>query len=131
MPKGLLAYRRAGRSVVPSYLTERDDVWVRDVIEELDGLVGRTAREVDAAFQERVVNRARAAGAPACAIEGIWHLGLRTWALRMQAPFHPERVREAVFEERVRRTTRDAALDAAAARLGATRAQVLASLFAD
>lgn len=131
LPKALLAYRRSGGAVAPSYLTERDDVWVRDVLEELDGLVGRTAREVDAAYQGRVMDRARTAGASPRTIEGIWHLGLRIWTLRTQAPLRPERAREAAFEERVRHATRDAALDAAAARLGATRAQVLESLFAD
>jgi predicted nuclease of restriction endonuclease-like RecB superfamily len=131
LPTALLAYRRIGGAVAPSYLTERDDVWVREVLEELDALIGRTAREVAAAFHSRVLDRARRAGASPRTVEGIWRLALRVWTLRMQAPRHPERVREAVFEERVRHTTRDAALDAAAARLGATREQVLESLFAD
>lgn len=131
LPAALLAFRRHGGSLVPSYLTERDDVWVRLVLEELDGLVGRTAQDVAETFRTRIGERACAAGASARAVEGIWHVCSRIWTLRMNAPLRPERVREAVFEERVQHPTRDRALDAAALRLGATREQVLDSLFAD
>ncbi len=131
LPAALLAFKVHRGSVVPSYLTERDDVWVREVLDARDGLVGRTAHDVAEAFAQRVMERAREAGAPARAVAGIWHVCARVWKLRMCAPLRPERVREAVFEESVRHSSRDGALDAAAVRLGATREQVLSSLFAD
>jgi hypothetical protein len=131
LPAALLAFRRHGGSVVPCYLTERDDVWVRQVLEELDGLVGRTARDVAEAFGTRVMDRTRVAGASGRTVEGIWHVCSRIWTLRVSAPLRPERVREAVFEESARHPTPDGVLDSAAVRLGATREQVVESLFAD
>ena len=35
LPTALLAYRRVGEAVAPAYLTERDDVWVRESLETL------------------------------------------------------------------------------------------------
>jgi uncharacterized protein len=131
LPAALLAFRRHGGSVVPSYLTERDDVWVRQLLEELDGMVGRSAREVDEAFDRCVMDRARRAGARPQAAAGIWHVCSGIWEFRTIAVIKPERARQTVYEEGIRRSTRDAALEAAAVRLGATREQVVDSLFAD
>jgi predicted nuclease of restriction endonuclease-like RecB superfamily len=117
--------------LVPRYLTERDDVWVREVLEDLDGLVGREAREVAAAFTGRVLETARSGGASPKAIAGVWHVCSRIWELRTRAPLRPRVVRRTAFEEGARCATREEALDAAAERLGACKEQLLSSLFAD
>jgi len=131
LPAKLLAFRVHGGALVPQYLTERDDVWVRGILEDLDGLVGRTASEVSEIFEAHVMDRARRAGAHPRAVAGIWHVCSRLWALRASAPVRPERAREAVFEESARTATREEALQAAAERLKSTVDQVLVSLFAD
>ncbi len=131
LPAKLLAFSVQGGTLVPRYLTERDDVWVREILEDLDGLVGRTASEVSESFAGRVMDRARRSGAHPRAVAGIWHACSRIWTLRTSAPLRPEHVREAVFEEAARTATRDEALAAAAARLNSTADQVLLSLFAD
>lgn len=131
LPAKLLAFRVHGGALVPQYLTERDDVWVRGILEDLDGLVGRTASEVSESFEAQVIDRARRAGAHPRAVAGIWHVCSRIWALRTSAPVRPERAREAVFEESARTATREEALQAAAERLKSTVDQVLVSLFAD
>ena len=127
----MLAFSLHRGWLVPSYLSERDDVWVRELLEEIDALVGLTASEVAAAFGRHAVERARAAGAAPRAVAGVWHVCSRIWELQTIAPLKPERVRQAVFEEGARHSNRDEALDAAAARLATTREQVLCSLFAD
>ena len=43
----------------PRYLTGRDEVWVRAVIDRFDGYVGRTVRERDGELPERVRSIAR------------------------------------------------------------------------
>ncbi len=131
LPGALLAFRVYRGSLVPRYLTERDDVWVREVLDDLDGLVGREAREVTEAFRGRVLERARRAGAPPRAVAGVWHVCARVWELRTKAPLPPRVARRTAFEEGARCATREEALDAAAKRLGATEEQLMSSLLAD
>lgn len=131
LASSLLDFRLHGGRVVPRYLTERDEVWVRELVAELDGLVGRTARDVDRALSDRIVPQARASGASPRAARGMAHVCSRDWPLRAVSPLPPQRVRKIVFEVAAQAATRDEALAVASDRLGASREDVLASLFAD
>lgn len=131
LPASLLDFRLHGGRVVPRYLTERDEVWVREVAGGLDGLVGRTAREVEHALSARILPQTRASGASPRAARGMAHVCSRVWPLRTASPLPPQRVRRIVFDAAAQSATRDEALAAASERLGASRDDVLASLFAD
>jgi predicted nuclease of restriction endonuclease-like RecB superfamily len=131
LASSLLDARVHGGCVVPRYLTERDEVWVRELVAELDGLVGRAARDVDRALSDRIVPRACASGASPRAARAMAHVCSRHWPLRTVSPLPPQRVRRIVFEAAAQAATRDEALAVASERLGASREDVLASLFAD
>ena len=132
LPRALLSFDLVHGTLVPRYLTARSEVWIRVVLEEMDGLVGRTAKDVDEAFSARIAPRARAVGASARALAGVRHILGRIWRLAMVAPLPPVRVRQVAYEQAVRGPGgRDEAIDRAACILGSSREEVLASLFAD
>src|SRR5690349_11988761 len=54
LPRNLLAYGVAGGRVLPHYLGESDEPWVRELIDELDALVGRTQGDADRILAQRL-----------------------------------------------------------------------------
>jgi len=131
LPARLLVYSLRGGELIPHYLIPRDEPWVRDVMSELDSLIGKTALDIDEAFSGRISDAARVARVPARTVKGLWQICLRIWKLKSMAAARPSRVRSVVFDFAVALPAREEALEAAATKLGLSREQVLASLFAD
>ena len=131
LPARFLTYSDRARQLVPHYLAANDEPWVREIMSELDSLVGKTALEIDEAFSGRISEAARAAKVPSRTLCGLWHVCLRIWTLKSVAVARPSRVRSVVFDMAATSPDREGALEAAAGKLGLTREQVLASLFAD
>ena len=131
LPARFLTYSHHGGQLVPHYLAPPDEPWVREVISELDSLVGKTALEIEKAFSERISEAARTGNVPSRTICGLWHVCLRIWTLKSVATTRPSRVRSVVFDAAATSSDREGALETAAAKLGLTREEVLASLFAD
>lgn len=130
-PAKLLSFEAQGDLLVPSYLGAEDDPWIAELLSALDGFVGATAAEIDAAFESRINERLLAAGASFRALAGARHVCAQWFALRAAPALPPLDVRRVVFEESARHGTRQSALAAAAARLETRPERVVASLFAD
>ena len=130
LPAKLLSYSARAGAIVPHYLTARDEVWVREVLGELDAFAGKTAREVDVAF-EAVGGRACANGAAPRAVAGLRRVCSRIWGLRTEALIRPSLARRVVFELAAKTASRAEAIDDAARSLGVSSEALVASLFAD
>ena len=102
LPARLLAYSLCGRQLVPRYLTPRDEPWIRELLGELDGLVGRTAREVDEAFGGRIAASSTFRGVASKTVAGVWHVGRKIWQTSCTAAVRPSRIRSVVFELAIR-----------------------------
>jgi predicted nuclease of restriction endonuclease-like RecB superfamily len=136
LPVGLLlvaAHEPGSGRVRPRYLGERDEVWVRCVLDAFDGYVGRTAGERAAELPERIRAIAREHGISARAADGVAHVVARKFQTELETPLVPARVRAVVFEEAGRDATFDraAALARAAARWSVSVEELSRALFAD
>jgi predicted nuclease of restriction endonuclease-like RecB superfamily len=130
----LVAAREPGTGrVAPRYLGQRDEVWVRSVLDVFDGYVGRTVGERNAELPERVRAIARVHGISARAADGVAHVLARNFKTELETPLVPARVRAVVFEEASREDPfdREASLARAAARLSASPEELSRALFAD
>jgi len=123
---------RPGRGT-PRYLTGRDEVWVRAVIDLFDAYVGRTVGEREAELPDRVRGVAREHGVSTRAADGVSSVLSRRFKASVAAALDPAEVRAVTFEEAAReaRFDRDAALARAAARCGASVDELSQALFAD
>lgn len=136
LPARLLLVARpepgSGR-VVPRYLSERDEVWVRCVLDLFDGYVGRSVGEREAELPGRVRAIAGEHGISARAADGVAHVLARRFQTELETPLVPAAVRAVVFDEAGRDDTfdRDAALARSAARLAVSAREVERALFAD
>ncbi|WP_394831619.1 DUF790 family protein [Pendulispora rubella] len=131
LPARLLVYSFRGGELVPQYLTARDEPWVREVMTDLDALVGTKALDVDNALSARLSEIARTARVPRRTLHGLRHVCSRAWTLKSVAALPPSRLRSVVFDIAATSRTRDEALLAATAALGLSRERILDSLFAD
>jgi len=128
----LLSYGLRDDTVVPRYLTHRDEVWVRELMAELDALVGRTQGEADHALGEKLARFAAVHGAPLSAVGAVRHLLQKLWRAEVDSPVPPAEIRRVIFELAADPTVeREQLWNCAAATLGVRREQVAASLFAD
>jgi predicted nuclease of restriction endonuclease-like RecB superfamily len=118
-------------AVVPRYLTDKDEVWVRELLGEYDGLVGRPAREAEGEAKERIVESARRAGAAPRAALGVVRLCERLWRRRLEAPRPPRKLRSVVFACAAGGRPREESLAEAERLLGVDRQRIVAALFAD
>lgn len=136
LPQDLLLVRpfeeRSGRAS-PRYLSARDEVWVRAVVDALDAYVGRTAGERDAELPDRVHPIARQHGVAARSADGVTHVLRRWFTSRVDTRLNPTRARAIAFEEAARDAVFDraAALERAARRLTVSVDDVTRALFAD
>ncbi len=125
-PEKLLSVDNLGGVVRPRWLSARDEVWVRKLIDELDGLAGCTVEDADRAAREPLV------GAPPRAAAALRLVLRRFHRSSVSAPAAPPSVRRAVFDEAARPgATRDEALSRAAAALGIQVSEVIPALYAD
>jgi hypothetical protein len=136
LPEGLLCIAsRDGHlaRAVPRYLTERDEVWIRAVLDAFDAYVGRTVGEREEALPDRVRTLAREHGVSTRAADGVAHVLRRRFTANVASRIAPARVRAIVFAEAARNVgfDRNASLRRASELLELTEAEVEASLFAD
>jgi predicted nuclease of restriction endonuclease-like RecB superfamily len=118
---------------VPRYLTPRDEVWVRAVLDLFDGYVGRSVAERAAELPDRVRAIAREHGVYARAADGLAHVLARRFKSKVAGRLEPIEVRRVVFEEAGRDAVfdRTTVLQRAAMRLSATADEAERALFAD
>jgi predicted nuclease of restriction endonuclease-like RecB superfamily len=127
----LLSFRRLeGDRVVPTWLTSRDEVWLRGLVDEAEAFAGRSANAADERVREAVIPIARLHGAGARAVLGVWCVERRRWKKRVASKVPPEQVRRTVFGLAVNRP-RSEALEEASRELGLAPAEIEDSLFAD
>jgi predicted nuclease of restriction endonuclease-like RecB superfamily len=124
---------REGARATPRYLTARDEVWMRAVIEAFDGYVGRTVAERDAVIPATVRRIARAHGVAARVADGVVHVLCRRSKATVTSAVEPAEARRVAFEEGARDEVfdREACLRRAAERLSTTTLLLEQSLFAD
>jgi hypothetical protein len=117
----------------PRYLTARDEVWVRTVVDAFDAYVGRTTGEREAELPERVRAIAHEHGALARSADGVAHVLRRRFKSRVDTGLSPAHVRAVTFEEAARGAVfdRNEALASAARRLAVSAEDVASALFAD
>lgn len=131
----LLVTSREGRPgrASPRYLSGRDEVWVRAVVDASDAYVGRTVGERDAELPNRVRSIAREHGVSARAADGVAYVLSRRFKSEVDAKLDPAKVRTVTFEEGARDELfdRDAALTRAAARFTVSVDELRRALFAD
>jgi len=116
--------------VVPTWLTSRDEVWLRVLVDEAEAFAGRSADAADDRVREAVMPIARLHGAGARAVLGVWCVERRRWKKRVASKVPPEQIRRTVFGLAVGRS-RPEALDEASRQLGLAPADIEDSLFAD
>jgi predicted nuclease of restriction endonuclease-like RecB superfamily len=127
------AIRVQSGTIVPRYLTARDEPWIRVVIDEYDGFVGRTALELDGALASRGPSLAAEHGVPPKVLLGVRRVLDSFWRRRIAAAKPPSEVRRVLFEASAEldRFDRDTAIARAAAALGIDGIDIERSMFAD
>lgn len=127
----LLNFRRIeGDRVVPTWLTSRDEVWLRVLVDEAEAFAGGSVDAADDRVREAVMPIARRHGAGARAVLGVWCIERRRWKKRVASKLPPEQIRRTVFALAVDRP-RSEALEEASRELGLTPPDIEAFLFAD
>lgn len=131
LPTRLLSYRRSEDGAIhPTWLTARDEVWLRELVAEAEASAGRRSDDADERILERVAPLALRHGSARRVVEAVWTIERRRWKSRIDAPLPPERLREVVFDLAVGRTRADC-LALAGATLGIAVDAILPALFAD
>jgi predicted nuclease of restriction endonuclease-like RecB superfamily len=122
-----------GGTLVPRYLTARDEPWIRVLLGDLDGFVGRTAGELDAELPERSRALALDHGVGPRTILGVCRVLGAFWRRRVDAVKPPTTVRRAVFDAAARLPVPDRvrALAEAAKELEVRAEEVERALYAD
>ena len=133
LPAHLLSLVEHDGITSPRYLTARDEVWMRAVLDVFECLVGRTVAERDEHFGRLVRKVARQHGVSEKIADGVATVLIRRCRTRVAAEREPRVVRNLAFACAARNPSPDrhAALVAAAAELATTPEAVAASLFAD
>jgi predicted nuclease of restriction endonuclease-like RecB superfamily len=130
-PRRLLDVRRgADGTLVPRWLTARDEVWLRELAAEAAASGGRRVGAGDARILDVVAPIAQRHGVGRRTVEAVWRAELRRWTSRVEAPLAPPCIRRVVFDLAAERS-RDEALEMASTELGLSPTTILDSLFAD
>ncbi len=131
LPTRLLSYRTTDDgAVVPTWLTPRDDVWLRELAAEAAASGGRRVDVANERILDLVAPIAGRHGAGRRVVEGVWSVERARWKTRVDSPVAPERIRKVLFDLAAERS-RDESLATAAAELGMNVAAVESCLFAD
>ncbi len=132
LPRSVLSFGIRDDTVVPRYLTHRDEVWVRELMGELDALVGRTHGEADRVLGQKLATFAAVHGAPVSAVGAVRYLLQKLWRTEVASPVPPADIRRVVFELAADPVIeREQVWNRAAAMLGVRSEQIAESLFAD
>lgn len=130
LPDRLIPYREHDGRAVPTWLGPRDEIWLREMAEEIDACIGLPVDEADARIVETSHRLAHLHGTQRRAVEAVWHVERRRHATRVDAPAPPERIREVLFDLAAERP-RGEAVVTAAIELGVPAGAMLEALFAD
>ncbi len=130
LPDRLIPYREHEGNLLPLWLEPRDEVWLRELVDEAAACEGATADEADARIVETSFRLARLHGVSRRVVEAVWWVERRRYATRIDAPVPPEQIRRVLFDLAAERAHEEA-LATAAAELGITPDAILAALFAD
>src|SRR5690606_5310211 len=103
--------------VLPLWLTERDDVWLRIMADTVDALDGKPVEEALARLRSEVGRAGLAHGVPWRIVDGVWTVERRRWKAACASPVEPTRIRAVTFALAAERP-RDEALATAAQELG-------------
>ncbi|MBI2392050.1 MAG: DUF790 family protein [Deltaproteobacteria bacterium] len=133
LPAHLLPLAEVEGLATPRYLTARDEVWIRAVLDVFDAFVGRTIRARDAQLPQRVRALARQHGVADKIAEGVTAVLMKKTRSEIVAAVEPRAARRIVFPCAAEdlRPDRAAALARAAALLGVAPDAISSSLFAD
>jgi predicted nuclease of restriction endonuclease-like RecB superfamily len=114
------------------YLSHRDEVWIRLLLEELDALVGRTRGHADRILDERARRLAADHGVVLTSVAAVRHILEKLWRSEVTAAAPPTEIRRVVYELAADGSIpRDEVLGRAAATLGIRADEVKEGLFAD
>jgi predicted nuclease of restriction endonuclease-like RecB superfamily len=111
-------------------LLPRDDPWLRELVQEVHAAEGRCVGEAGERIVDAVAKVARRHGAGRRLVEAVWTIERRRWALRVDSPVAPRRIRQVLFELAAERSHEEA-LATAAAMLGLDAAKIATHLFSD
>ena len=127
-PDGLLSYSAVGALVVPRFLGEHDQPWLRALLDEHERFVGRPQRELDARLREPLAFESP----PTRRKHAIQVLAKLRRGRDRRVAIPPRRARALVFAEAARtEKPRATLLSSVAATLGVTADELQDSLFAD
>lgn len=133
LPAHLLSLERSDGYATPRYLSARDEVWIRSVLDVFDAFVGRRAGERDELLPPRVRAIAREHGVAERVVDGVTMVLMRRYKTHVVAAVDPVVARQVVFARAAEnvRPDRQSALARAAAQLDVSPLAVAQALFAD
>lgn len=133
LPAHQLSLEQSEGHATPRYLTPRDEVWLRAVLDAFDAFVGRTVAQRDEGLPARVRQIARQHGVPERVVDGVMTVLMRKYKTTVVAAVDPVVARRVAIAEAAanRAPDRHAALARAAARLNVSMADVAKAVFAD
>jgi predicted nuclease of restriction endonuclease-like RecB superfamily len=132
LPRNLLSYSLCGDVIVPHYLSQRDEVWVRELVDTLDALVGRKLGDADSILNDALPKLAAAHGVPISLVRAVRHILEKLWRGDVRAAAPPREIRRVVFEIASDvKVPRAEVLGRSAAQLGIRTEEVAEGLFAD
>ena len=97
LPEALLPCSIQGNVVLPHFLGEHDQVWIRALLEEYARFVGRPQRELDERLREPLP-----CASPAAKRRIAIHVLTRHWGSRRAPTMPPRHARATVFVEAAR-----------------------------
>jgi hypothetical protein len=136
----LLRWRPLAQGVEPAWLTDRDDVWLRELLHALDGRVGRPIGNVEREVSAELEPVCREQRVDSRALRGAIRVALKGFSRVTASTVAPEAVRRAVFERAARARVergklgeegRREVLAAAAEELGVEPTAIEPMLYAD
>lgn len=137
----LLRWRSSdGRTIEPAWLSERDDVWLRELIAAIDGRVGHPVGELERELRGAMDPICRAERVDIRALRGVIRVALKDYTRVIAADVPPDQVRALVFREAARirhelgglsESIRRRVIEQAAGELDLTPEAVEATLYAD
>ncbi|MBL9028525.1 MAG: DUF790 family protein [Myxococcales bacterium] len=136
----LLRWRPLAQGVEPAWLAERDDVWLRELLNALDARVGRAVGNVEREVSAELEPVCREQRVDSRALRGAIRVALKGFSRVTASTVAPEVVRRAVFERAARTRSergrlgadgRTEVLMAAAQELGLEPAAIEPMLYAD
>jgi len=114
----------------PSWLSSRDEVWLRPLCDEMEAFAGRNVAGMESRMKALADQLARRHGVGTRRVEGVWTVERRRWRKEIDAPVDPDRIRSVVFDFAARHD-RGEALARSARVLGIDPAAISRYLFAD